>query len=131
MAVSWDAAAERTKRHYIRKATQVVSTALQEISPQNAHELLDAIKNTGKESDGMDSTLLEAIIECYENADHWSSQRQMLSIIADKVSLETLEKWLPDMNRYRFKIARDHITSHGRGAPVPLQKQTRSKVMLS
>ena len=130
MTASWDSAAERTKRHYLRKAKQVINAALEEIAPQNSEELLSAIKDeaTRGESD-MDSTLLEAIVDCYENASHWSSQRQILSIMADKVSFSTLQKWIPGISRYRFTIARHHLLLHGRGSEVSQrdQHQTRMK----
>lgn len=128
MATSWDAAAGRTKRHYIRKAKQVVHAVLKEISPENSEQLLGAMQSENKESDDMDSSLLEALVECYENADHWSSGRQFLSIIVDKVTFPTLQKWIPNLSYYYYKIAMRHLIQNGRGAKVEIQKQTRMKV---
>ena len=86
MVTAWDKAAGRTKRHYLRKARQVVFAALEEIAPNNSEMLLKAIKEKqlGEDED-IDYTLLEALTECYENASHWSCRRQILSIFADKV----------------------------------------------
>ena len=36
----------------------------------------------------------------------------------DKMDFETLQNWLPDLTRYRFKIARHHRILHGRGSVV-------------
>ncbi|CAB4024306.1 Hypothetical predicted protein, partial [Paramuricea clavata] len=129
MTIPWDTAAERTKRSYVRKGKQVALAALEELAPQNSEILFSAIQaERQKNADDMDSSLLEAMAECYENCSHWSSRRQMLSIIADKVRFATLQKWLPDLSRYRYNIARHHLFLHGRGTEVPQQKQKRIKV---
>ena len=121
MKTSWDEAAGRTKRHYLRKARQVVFASLEEIAPNNSEMLFRATKESQLDKDeGMDCVLLEALAACYENASHWSSRRQILSIFADKVSFKTVQQWLPNITRYRYNIARHHLLLHGRGAGVPL-----------
>jgi len=129
MTTPWDKAADRTERHYIRKVKQAVFTTLEEIAPQNSDFLFNAIESSRREETStLDTTLLEALIECYENASHWSTRRQILSIIADKVSFTVLQKWIPDISRYRYNIARHHTVLHGRGAVVQPQKKTRMRV---
>ena len=122
MMTSWDEATARTKRHYIRKAEWVVFTALNKIAPSNSKMLFRALKEKHlNEDEGVDHLLLEALAACYENATHWSARRQILS---DKVIFKTIQQWLPDVTRYRYNIARQHLLLHGRGADVPLQKNT-------
>lgn len=128
MTTTWSEAAERTKRFHVRKARQVVQATLEEIAPQSAEELMNELHAASKESDEMDSTLLDALVECYSNATHWSSQRQILSIMADKVSFSTLQTWIPGLTRYRFSIARHHLLLHGRGTDVIQEKQVRTRV---
>jgi len=99
-----------------------------QIAPQNSEMLFSAIQSSRKEEGNMDSTLLEALVECYENAGHWSTRRQILSIIADKVSFAVLQRWIPDISRYRYNIARHHVLLHGRGAVIPQEKNTRMYV---
>ena len=64
MKTSWHAAADRTKRRYLRKARQVIHATLEEIALENSEELLRAVQESsmGGESD-LDSTLLEALVE--------------------------------------------------------------------
>ena len=76
----------------------------------------------------LDSTLMEAIKECYVNAEHWSTRRQILSIVADKISFKEIKTWLPDLSRYRYNIPRHHHLLHGRGAVVPISALTRMYV---
>ena len=131
MMTSWDEAAARTKRHYIRKAEQVVFTALDEIAPNNSKMLFRALKEKHlNEDEGVDHVLLEALAACYENASPSSAGRQILSIFADKVSFKIIQQWLPDVTRYPYNIARHHLLLHGRGVDVPLQKNTRIRVPL-
>ena len=131
MMTSWDEAAARTKRHYIRKAEQVVFTALDEIAPNNSKMLFRALKEKHlNENEGVDHVFLETLAACYENAGHWSACRQILSIFADKVSFKTIQQWLPDVTRYGYNIARHHLLLHGRGVDVPPQKNSRIRVPL-
>ena len=48
--------------------------------------------------------------------------------MADKVSYRTLLKWIPNLSRYRFTVARKHILAHGRGVPDISQRRTRMAV---
>lgn len=125
LVTPWDAASDRTKRLHTRKAKQVVDACLKEIAPQDHQHLLESVVSAHRDCDNIDYTLLEALTECYNNADHWSVRRQILSIIADKVTYNDLLKWIPDLSRYRYNIARHHRLLHGRGAVVPVHPTTR------
>ena len=125
MNLSWEDASDRTKRLYTRKARQAVKAVLSEISPENSDMLLQAVKTAPNENSKIDLTLIEALTECYNNASHWSTRRQILSIIADKVSFKELLKWIPNLTRYRFNIARHHILLHGRGSVLVPTRKTR------
>ena len=48
--------------------------------------------------------------------------------MAGKVSHCTLLKWIPNLSRYRFTVARKHILAHGRGVPDVSQRRTRMAV---
>ena len=64
--------------------------------------------------------LLEALAESFFNASHWSTRRQILSIMADNIPLKELQHYLPGITSYRFNIARHHKLLHGRGTVVPV-----------
>ena len=125
MVTPWEEAAEKTKRFHRRKARQVVFAALEEIAPNSAKMLLDCLQSSNKDADDIDSTLLGVLVECYQNAGHWSTRRQLLSIMADKVSFKVLKTWLPNLSRYRFNMARHHVLLHGRGTNVPENKRMK------
>ena len=132
----WHCTNERTKRHYTRKARQSVYAVIEEIAPGDTDNLWNALVS----SRGMvcqlpmdpqlhaDSTLIEALTECYNNAGHCSTRRQILSILADKVSFKMLKRWILGLTLYRFNIARHHQLLHGRGAVLSTEHHTRMYV---
>ena len=123
LTVHWEEASERTKRYYVRKGREVVHTCLEEIVPGESTALLESLVKD-KRNSTTDYSLVEALCECYHNSGHWSTRRQILSIIADKLSFKDLKEWIPDLTRYRFNIARHHTLLHGRGSALPTERNT-------
>ena len=87
-------ASDRTQRFHIRKAKQVVDTALGEIAPQDTENLLISLVQSKvaaqqTNDEAIDFKLADALAECYKNAGHWGSRRQILSIMADKMDLRS------------------------------------------
>lgn len=121
----WAEVSDRSKRRYTRKAQQTVNACLNEIAPEESEMLLSSLVKSKLEENTIDTSLLECLAECYNNADHWSTRRQILSIMADKVNFKDLQRWMPNLSRYRFNIARHHLLLHGRGSKVPSVKSTR------
>ena len=121
----WAEASENTKRLYTGKVRQVVNACLDEIVPGETETLLSSLVKSELDESAIDSSLMECLAKCYNNADHWSSRRQILSIMADKVNFKDLQRWIPNLSRYRFNIARHHLLLHGRGANVQSVKGTR------
>ena len=77
----------------------------------------------------VDEVLMEALAEYYKNASNWQTRRQILFVMADKVSYKAPKKWIPNMTSYRFGEARKHILIEGRGvAQSPQSSQTRMAV---
>ena len=95
-----------------------------EIVPGETETLLSSLVKSELEESAIDSSLMECLAECFNNADHWSSRRQILSMV-DKVNFKDLQRWIPNLTRYRFNIARHHLLLHGRGANVQSVKGTR------
>ena len=72
--------------------------ALGEIAPYSAEIFLDCLKTSKEDEEDIDSTLMEVLVECYENVGHWSSRRQLLSIMAGKASFKVVKKWILNNN---------------------------------
>ena len=127
LTVPWNEASERTKRYYVRKGRQVVHTCLDEIVPGESETLLECLSKE-KPKSTTDPSLINALCECYYNSNHWSTRRQILSIIADKLTFKELKEWIPNLTRHRFNIARHHTLLYGRGSALPTIKNTRMYV---
>ena len=134
LTVPWDEASERTRRRHLHKAQQAVGAVLEDVAPKQSEKLwyslvpsLNQQFSTDNESEDkdMDNVPMNALTECYSNASAWDTRRQILSIMADKVTFQTLKKWIPDLTRYRFGIARKHTMLHGRGVPPPQTSHTK------
>ena len=122
MRSQWEDASERTKRRYVRNTRQAINAVLEEVAPNQHHRLWQAIiskpldsQHPFEEQQNVDSVLMEALAQCYENTNKWDTKRQILSIMADKVSYSTLQTWIPELTRYRFTAAKKHILVKGRG----------------
>ena len=63
---------------------------------------------------------MECLAECYNNEEHWSSRRQILSIMAVNVNFKDLLKWIPNLSRYHFTIAKHHLLLHSRGSKASM-----------
>ena len=135
----WEGASKRTRRRYVRKSSQAVAAVLEEVAPNQSGQLWHSLvqsKSLKQElysdddfgDDPVDNVFMEALAECYYNASNWETRRQILSIMADKVTFQTLKRWIPDVTRYRFSSARKHVLVHGRGVPPPQSCRTRMAV---
>ena len=137
LTTQWEEASERTRHCHLCKANQAVDAVLEEVAPNQSGQLwksLVASKSSdenpsGNERKPVDEVLMEALAECYRNASNRQTRRQILSIMADKVSFKTLKKQIPNLTRYQFREARKHILVEGRGVALSLQSsQTRMAV---
>ena len=128
LTIPWEEASERTKRGYVRTAKQVVEACLEEIAPNDSDMLFHSLYESSESDNTVDSALLKALAECYNNAQHWSTRRQVLSIMADQVTFKQLKHFIPSLTRYCYNIARHHLLLHGRGAVPQVEKSTRIRI---
>ena len=80
------------------------------------------------ELDASEKVYLQALAETYKNANSWDTRRQVLPIMADLASFQTLQKFIPGITKYRVKIACRHKDLYGRGAPLKEERSTRMRV---
>ena len=100
LTTQWkEAASERTRRCHLRKANQALDAVLDKVAPNQSRQLWKSLvasktsdeNRTGNEREPVDEVLMEALAECYRNASNRQTRRQILSIMADKVSFKTLK----------------------------------------
>ena len=104
LSVPWNTAQKRTKRRHLRKAEQLVFAMLDVTAPENSRELCKELCNRqtackerqdlGEGRSEKEMELLGAFAESYLNAQHWSTRRQILSLMADKLTLKELREFI-------------------------------------
>ena len=130
----WSDATSKTHDCYTRKAGEIIAEVLKTVAPQSAPELWEAVRRKDDvsqllESVGPGSDLLLAVVESYKQADTSETRRQLLSLVAGKVTYATLAAHIPRLTRYEFTAARRYMLEVGAGLPVqPAAKETREKV---
>ena len=134
----WNTAHECTKRRYLRKAQQCISAMLDILGPENSQELWmelcdrHAVSRENQvvvEGRGEKETeLLSALAESYLNVQHWSTRRQILSLMADKLSRNEMREFIPIITSYRYNIAQQYRLLHGRAAPLPNQEKKKMRI---
>ena len=101
---SWEDASAQTKWYYSRKVGQAVEAVMEDVSPNNAGHLFNEVmslqslhrKLSGDHDDDdthVDDTLQETFAECYSAAGSWETRRQILSIMADKVTFKQIQRY--------------------------------------
>ena len=118
----WEEASERTKRLYTRKVRQVVNACLDDIVTGETETVLSSLVKLELKGSAIDSSLMECLAECYNNADHLSSRGQILSIMTDKLNFKDFQRWIPNFSKYQINISRHHLLLHGKGVKVKYVK---------
>ena len=130
----WEELTTRSKHFRVDKATNVIVSALEVITPGDAASIWEAIQTSQSVEKALgisqpaDRKYLEALAETYQNATSWDTRRQVLGIIADLVPFCQIQKFIPGITEYRFKQARLHTLKYGRGAPVSVQRSPRMRL---
>lgn len=125
MKRSWTDATSKTRECYIRKANTIISEVLKTVAPQSTPELWEAVRGKNEVSHLLGSVhngsdLLLAVVESYKQADTSETRRQLLSLVASKVTYAELVAHIPRLTRYEFTAARRTVQSEA--------KQIREKV---
>lgn len=95
-----------------------MSSVLEIIAPDDAGLLWSALKASPSINDlynepRTESSLLTALIESYKQATHSSTRKNILSVIADKLTFNDLQKLIPGLSQSRFTAARRHGVQYG------------------
>jgi len=127
---AWDDVSDTQQRYYIRKAKETIASSLSVITPGQeeliwkalqTESLFDADKDNQGKRKRFDpsSSLVDDLIKAYQQADHWQTKRQILSLFADDFSRTELQDMIPGLSKWRIDQARQHATEAGKGQPVP------------
>lgn len=135
LQVPWQTASKKTRAFYVSKVKEIISEAVRVLAPKDAESLLQATLNCITTEDMDDQTMsantdvLMTLIESYNELSDPENRRQILSIIADKLSFKRLQELIPGINQYQVTQAKKHKEQFGRGAAAPASTcQPRERV---
>lgn len=133
MKVPWSDASSKTKGRYVSMASGAVNAVLNVIAPQDEDSLWNALQTSkmrevvSLDIGHSDSELMKGLIESYRYATHRDTRKQILSIMADKLTFKEIERLIPGITNFEFKQARKHQRQFGRGAVVQSDSKTRER----
>ena len=92
--------------------------------------LFDADRTNQEKRKSLDPSpgLVDVLIKAYEQAGHWQTQRQILSLFLDDFSRAELQETIPGLSKWRIDQARQHATEVRKGRPIPEIPSYRSKI---
>ena len=136
--MEWDKAGESTKKRYTKRAVEIFSSVLQDLTPNYAGSLWQAVVSSPAMSKALkldelsqtSKNYLQALVEAYGKAQGWETRRQILSVMSGVASCNDISRFIPGLTRYRYSLANLHRLQYGRGAPATHHSSPRIKVDL-
>jgi hypothetical protein len=109
--------------NFLSTVRSITRSIVNILAPNDTDAVLQDVfhTTTDKEACRLDEKLIsvmEGIAEAYGNADHWTTRREILSIVASNISYKLLQSFIPGLTEYRFTAARTHAVEFSRGASV-------------
>ena len=126
---AWDDISDTQQRYYICKAgREAIATSLSVITPGQEElvwkvlqtEVLLDPNNQGKRKRfDPNSSLVDILVKAYEEAGHWQTKWQIISLFADDFSRGELKEMIPGLSKWHIDQGRKHATETGKGQPLP------------
>ena len=114
-------------------------TALSLITPSQEESVWDALQlevhwdtNRGSQRKckqfDPNSGLVGSLVKVSQQAAHWQTKRQILSLFADNVSRAELQEMIPGLSKWRIDQGRQHATEGWKGQPLTEIPSFRTRI---
>jgi hypothetical protein len=57
---------------------------------------------------------MQALADAYENAEHWSTRRQILAIMVADFPTKVIKQYFPNIKKWKISSARSHAHFSGK-----------------
>ena len=124
VTTSYNDLSHRVKSRYIGLTRFILISVSSLLTSNDADVLIQDTFNSmnSEESnvvlDGNFRQIMNGVSETYSNAESWQSSREILSVVAPKISLKLMQLFIPGLTGYRFSAARFHAAKYGMGSRV-------------
>ena len=121
----WSDLGEKSKHHYIAKASDILQAGLSVITPGQEREVTETffrklhIKYALDMADYASNDILEILMTVYAEADTWQMKKVILSIVAPHYSLEEIQRYSNNVTKYLYTDAKRHAVAYGAGKNAP------------
>ncbi|CAC5387913.1 unnamed protein product [Mytilus coruscus] len=117
---SWKDSSKRTKRRYQGLFKECFYTIIDTFFPGEYDDIFDNICEDDEyqdEDDNGSSKMITALVESYDKSSAWQVRRQVLSVLAIKLSFKQLINYLLGLTEYRYYVAQKHSILYGCAIP--------------
>lgn len=120
MTSSYCSMLQKSQLNFQRQAKAILLFILKILAPNDYNQAWkDIIQSDIEETvesyeiGGKFGIIMNCIADAYTNANHWSTRRHLLSIVAQEVPLYILQKFIPDVTLWKLKAAKQHSITYG------------------
>ena len=119
-ATSYDQLKPKSQCNFLYQAKSILLFILRFLDSNNVNNVWnDLIEyetqriNREYKLDGHFGSVMNCMSDAYYNVDHWSTRRQILSIIAIDIPFSIIQQFFPDVTPWRIKAARQQAYISG------------------
>ena len=129
VAKSYKNLSHRVKLRYIGLGKTIIQAMTSLIASDDADAYtLDILNHVSISEpnivlDGNFRHVMTGIAETYNNKESWQSRREILSVVAPKISLKLMQLFIPGLTHYRFSAARLHAAKYGIGGKIERERK--------
>ncbi|CAF5097862.1 unnamed protein product, partial [Rotaria sp. Silwood1] len=124
VTTSYKDLSHRVKLRYIGIAKFIFKSVTSVLAQNDADIYMqDTIDDLNNEEsnivlDGNFRQIMSGVSEAYHNSESWQSRREILSIVAPKITLKLIQLFIPGLTSGRFTAARLHAKKYSLGSRV-------------
>ncbi|XP_076112384.1 uncharacterized protein LOC143080426 [Mytilus galloprovincialis] len=127
---TWRSYTFKTRNTYKERFDEIMKLIIEILFPNDVDEVIDDIKCPKQlnEENRTSHTEYKDIVTSYRKAESWQQGRQVLSVLASRMSFKDLLSLLPEVTSHRYYAALSHSKKIGPALPIPEKKLHRQKL---
>ncbi|XP_076089050.1 uncharacterized protein LOC143059440 [Mytilus galloprovincialis] len=127
---TWQSYTFKTRNTYKERFDEIKKLIIGILFPNDVDEVIEDIKCPKQlnEENRTSHTEYKDIVTSYRKVEFWQQGRQVLSVLASRMSFKDLLSILPEVTSHRYYAALSHSKKIGPALPIPEKKLHRQKL---
>ncbi|XP_063438338.1 uncharacterized protein LOC134719265 [Mytilus trossulus] len=127
---TWRSYTFKTRNTYKERFDEIMKLIIEILFPNDVDEVIDDIKCPKQlnEENRTIHTEYKDIVTSYRKTESWQQGRQVLSVLASRMSFKDLLSLLPEVTSHRYYAALSHSKKIVPALPIPEKKLHRQKL---